>query len=1007
MTIDASFISVVTLVDRALRFLKDGGDVVALIKPQFEAGRDRLGGGGVVRDPAVHRAVLRETVAGVTAAGAARRDALPVAAARPGRQRGVLRAHPARRRRGGRRGDRKRAGGMSVVRAPGGTIAIYASFVHGRDVAVASRVAETLRAAGYAVAPADGRREQLRLGTPGARVEDAVVMVTVGGDGTLLRAAQLSAPRGVPLFGINTGRLGFLTEIDADGNESEALLGAPARRLLRRTAHRARGRTARAQALRAQRRRAAPQQHGAHDAVRDSRRRQRGGARAGRRRHRRDADRLDRLLAVGRRPDLRARCGGLRHRRPCAAHTVHAAARRAGCVDGRDRVRGENGARHARDRRPHRGRTRLGRARRHPALPADGPVRAPRAAELLCACSRTSCGGTRRSRGESRSDERAALLHDRELRLDRARAGGVRRRPHGIHRRDRARARRCCSARSASSSATARRPTTCVPVPSGPASAWSSRRTTHCGKHSSATASAWTPTRTPSSRASSRRRANPPPASTGGRRRPRRCARCARTGGLRRPARAPAAAVGAVPAGRPRPVRRRSGAGPARAGRAGSRRDRRARRSGRGPGTLRTAGRRGGGVRAVRAGRDRRRAVVGRRRRCAARAARLSRQRRADRDGAARGARGAGTVGVFATDALGAAAAALGGVARYGDDLARLHERAAALQSEAGELAVALARELDRADLDPAEAERVGGRLDLVERLKRKYGGSVEAVLAERERLAAGVEAFSSLDERLAGLRAERAALAAERADAARRLGELREAAAVELERGVTAELAALAMRNARFAVAFERLAEPTAAGNESVQYVLSPNKGEPMRPLGKVASGGELSRILLALAVVLADKRDAATLVFDEIDAGVGGATAAAVGTRLGRPRQAFAGRVRHPPRPDRVVGRRALRAAQARPARRDRDRSGGARCKGRRGRGTRAHAVGQHQRRRAAACRAVAGCYGSRCSFKRFVPPSLTGMPVVTATVSPRVPRPASTTRRPTIASSASTSS
>ncbi len=236
-----------------------------------------------------------------------------------------------------------------------------------------------------------------------------------------------------------------------------------------------------------------------------------------------------------------------------------------------------------------------------------------------------------------------------------------------------------------------------------------------------------------------------------------------------------------------------------------------------------------------------------------------------------------------ATDALGAAAAALGGVARYGDDLARLHERAAALQSEAGELAVALARELDRADFDPAEAERVGGRLDLVERLKRKYGGSVEAVLAERERLAAGVEAFSSLDERLAGLRADRAALAAERADAARRLGELREAAAVELERGVTAELAALAMRNARFAVAFERLAEPTATGNESVQYVLSPNKGEPMRPLGKVASGGELSRILLALAVVLADKRDAATLVFDEIDAGVGGATAAAVGTRLG----------------------------------------------------------------------------------------------------------------------------
>jgi DNA repair protein RecN (Recombination protein N) len=90
-------------------------------------------------------------------------------------------------------------------------------------------------------------------------------------------------------------------------------------------------------------------------------------------------------------------------------------------------------------------------------------------------------------------------------------------------------------------------------------------------------------------------------------------------------------------------------------------------------------------------------------------------------------------------------------------------------------------------------------------------------------------------------------------------------------------------MPAARFAVVFESLDHPTLVGNETVDFALSPNPGEPLRPLGRAASGGELSRVLLALVVATAERRSATALVFDEIDAGIGGATATAVGVRLG----------------------------------------------------------------------------------------------------------------------------
>ena len=236
-----------------------------------------------------------------------------------------------------------------------------------------------------------------------------------------------------------------------------------------------------------------------------------------------------------------------------------------------------------------------------------------------------------------------------------------------------------------------------------------------------------------------------------------------------------------------------------------------------------------------------------------------------------------------ALDALAAAAATLAGVARYGPELESAAAQLSALQSEAAEAAIALARLAETTEFDAAELERTVHRLDAIERVRRKYGRTPEELDAARARFAALVERDATRDERLAALEAEATTTRAELSAAASALSALRGEAAGALEARVAGELAGLAMPAARFAVALEPLAATGPNGRERAEFALAPNPGEPVRPLAKAASGGELSRVLLALAVVLAGRRDPVALVFDEIDAGIGGATAAAVGQRLG----------------------------------------------------------------------------------------------------------------------------
>ncbi|HEY1729498.1 MAG TPA: DNA repair protein RecN [Candidatus Baltobacteraceae bacterium] len=235
-----------------------------------------------------------------------------------------------------------------------------------------------------------------------------------------------------------------------------------------------------------------------------------------------------------------------------------------------------------------------------------------------------------------------------------------------------------------------------------------------------------------------------------------------------------------------------------------------------------------------------------------------------------------------ASDSLGAAATSLSGVGRYARELEELASAASTLQSETSELSARLARQLESVDVDPAELDSITGRLELLDRLKKKYGGSVGAVLEAKQRFDETTKRFENADEHRASLQRARDDAAIALRDAAAKLTKLRQASAKTCEKKISTELAALAMPSARFEIAFETLEQIGPRGAERCEFMLAANPGEPARSLGRSASGGELSRVMLALTVVLADRSARTAIIFDEIDAGVGGATANAVGARL-----------------------------------------------------------------------------------------------------------------------------
>jgi DNA repair protein RecN (Recombination protein N) len=239
------------------------------------------------------------------------------------------------------------------------------------------------------------------------------------------------------------------------------------------------------------------------------------------------------------------------------------------------------------------------------------------------------------------------------------------------------------------------------------------------------------------------------------------------------------------------------------------------------------------------------------------------------------------------TALLATAGAGLDGVSGVDAALDGLAERWRALAYEADDLAAELLRYADGLADEPGALEAAEERLAVLDRLKRKHGGTVADVLGHAERCRERREELAGAEVALEEGSAELEAARADLADAAGELRAAREQAAPRLAAAVRERLADLAMEGASFEIALEER-DPGPTGADTVEFVIAPNPGVRAAPLREIASGGELSRVMLALlGVAHGDSaRDAAgsdaTLVFDEVDAGIGGHTARAVGAQL-----------------------------------------------------------------------------------------------------------------------------
>jgi DNA repair protein RecN (Recombination protein N) len=208
-----------------------------------------------------------------------------------------------------------------------------------------------------------------------------------------------------------------------------------------------------------------------------------------------------------------------------------------------------------------------------------------------------------------------------------------------------------------------------------------------------------------------------------------------------------------------------------------------------------------------------------------------------------------------------------------------------AIKSQLQDLAFLLRSYGQNIDASPAKLQEVEDRLVLIERLKRKYGPTLANVIAAQESLARQLDSLQHGDERKAGLAAESKAAREDFLKRARALSTHRRQAAVEFARRLQDLLGELAMGRARLEVRFDaEAAEPAWSENgvDVAECYLSANVGEDLRPLARIASGGELSRVMLAIRTLAAAGTPGKTIIFDEIDAGIGGRVADVVGKKL-----------------------------------------------------------------------------------------------------------------------------
>jgi DNA repair protein RecN (Recombination protein N) len=247
------------------------------------------------------------------------------------------------------------------------------------------------------------------------------------------------------------------------------------------------------------------------------------------------------------------------------------------------------------------------------------------------------------------------------------------------------------------------------------------------------------------------------------------------------------------------------------------------------------------------------------------------------------------------TDLFGQVAQSLRALAKIDSSQTDRADRSDALLEELTDLARDLRDYLESIEFRPERLDEVEARLDTIASLKRKYGDTIEEIVTYAENARRELETITHATERIEALEKEETALLEKLASLGNALSQKRKEAAKTLGEKVEAELAALRMSQARFAVDFQirpdeaglPLPDGTraafdASGMDKVEFLIAPNPGEGLKPLAKIASGGETSRLMLALKNVLAQADEIPTLIFDEIDQGIGGRVGLVVGEKL-----------------------------------------------------------------------------------------------------------------------------
>jgi DNA repair protein RecN (Recombination protein N) len=247
-----------------------------------------------------------------------------------------------------------------------------------------------------------------------------------------------------------------------------------------------------------------------------------------------------------------------------------------------------------------------------------------------------------------------------------------------------------------------------------------------------------------------------------------------------------------------------------------------------------------------------------------------------------------------ASDLLGQAAEVLASLAKVDSSMEQIHAETQALVEQAGDVARRLRLYRDEIEFNPKRLDEVEERIGLIRGLGRKYGGRVEAVLAHAESARQELETITHAEQRIRELSSQEATGLQRLGDIGARLSQARREAGERLAAAVEGELADLRMAGARFGVDFQWEDEAEGApvgerrvafgptGLDRAEFLVAPNPGEGLKPLVKIASGGETSRLMLGLKGVLARADRTPTLIFDEIDQGIGGRVGAVVGRKL-----------------------------------------------------------------------------------------------------------------------------